>query len=93
MSRPHLIMLLALAAIWGVSFLFIEIASRELAPEAVILLRIGSGALALGIYVALRCNGFGGLRASFLPLALRSSTQLRRSSPRSLRSASTAPSV
>jgi drug/metabolite transporter (DMT)-like permease len=63
-------MLLALAAIWGASFLFIEIALRELAPEAVILFRIGSGALALGIFVALRGIGFAGLRAYLLPLAL-----------------------
>ncbi len=52
------------------SFLFIEIALRELAPTTVILFRIASGALALGIYVALRGNGFGGLRAYVVPLAL-----------------------
>ncbi len=60
MSRRHVIMLLALAAVWGVSFLFIEIALRELAPTTVILFRIAAGALALGIYVALRGHGFGG---------------------------------
>jgi len=63
-------MLLALAAVWGVSFLFIEIALRELAPTTVILFRIAAGALTLGIYVALRGNGFAGLRAYLAPLAL-----------------------
>jgi drug/metabolite transporter (DMT)-like permease len=63
-------MLLVLAALWGASFLFIEIALRELAPETVILFRIASGALALGVYVALGGRGFGGLRAYVLPLAL-----------------------
>jgi drug/metabolite transporter (DMT)-like permease len=63
-------MLLGLAAIWGASFLFIEIALRELAPETVILLRIGFGALALGIYVLLGGRGFAGLRAYLPALAL-----------------------
>ena len=48
MSRRHLIMLLGLAAIWGSSFMFIEIALRDLAPATVILLRIVTGALTLG---------------------------------------------
>ena len=47
MSRRHVIMLLALAAVWGVSFLFIEIALRELAPTTMILFRIAAGAFAL----------------------------------------------
>ncbi len=44
MSRRHVIMLLALAAVWGVSFLFIEIALRELAPTTVILFQIAARA-------------------------------------------------
>ena len=70
MSRRHLIMLLGLAAVWGISFFFIEIALRELAPTTVILFRIASGAVALGIYVALRGHGFGQLRGYLGPLAL-----------------------
>ena len=53
MSRRHLIMLGGLAAIWGSSFMFIEIALRDLAPSTLILLRMASGALTLGVYVAL----------------------------------------
>ena len=44
MGRRHLIMLLALAAIWGSSFMFIEIALRDLEPSTLILLRMASGA-------------------------------------------------
>jgi drug/metabolite transporter (DMT)-like permease len=70
MSRRHLIMLLALAAIWGSSFMFIELALRDLAPSTLILLRMSSGALALGIYIALRGRSFGVLRPYVLPLAV-----------------------
>ena len=70
MSRRHILMLLALASVWGVSFLFIEIALRELAPSAVILFRIAAGALTLGIYIAIRGRGFGQLRSYLAPLAL-----------------------
>ena len=38
MSRRHLLMLAALAAIWGSSFMFITIALRDLAPSTLILL-------------------------------------------------------
>src|SRR5438067_8567057 len=47
MSRRHLLMLLALAAIWGASFLLIKICVRELAPTTLVCLRLGIGALAL----------------------------------------------
>lgn len=40
-------MLLALAAVWGASFMFIKICVRELAPTTLICLRLGIGALAL----------------------------------------------
>jgi drug/metabolite transporter (DMT)-like permease len=63
-------MLLGLAAIWGSSFMFIELALRDLAPSTLILLRMSSGALALGIYIALRGRSFGVLRPYLLPLAL-----------------------
>jgi drug/metabolite transporter (DMT)-like permease len=63
-------MLLGLAAIWGSSFMFIELALRDLAPSTLILLRMGSGAVALGIYIALRGRRFGVLRTYLLPLAL-----------------------
>jgi drug/metabolite transporter (DMT)-like permease len=63
-------MLLALAAIWGSSFLFIELALRDLAPSTLILLRMGSGAVALGIYIVVRGRSVAVLRPYVLPLAL-----------------------
>ena len=46
-------MLVALAAIWGSSFMFIEIALRDLAPSTLILLRMAFGALALAVFMRL----------------------------------------
>jgi drug/metabolite transporter (DMT)-like permease len=69
-SRRHLLMLLALAAIWGSSFLFIELALRDLAPSTLILLRMASGAVALGIYIVVRGRSVAVLRPYVLPLAL-----------------------
>lgn len=63
-------MLLALAALWGSSFLFIELALRDLAPSTLILLRMGSGALTLAAYVALGGRGFRPLLPFALPLGL-----------------------
>ena len=69
MSRRHLTMLLALAAIWGSSFMLIEIALRDLDPATLILLRLGSAALALAVYVPLAGLSFAPLRPYFWPLA------------------------
>jgi drug/metabolite transporter (DMT)-like permease len=69
-SRRHLIMLAALAAIWGSSFMFIEIALRDLAPSTLILLRIVFGAVTLAVYVALTRRPVRALRPYVLPLAL-----------------------
>src|SRR5947208_8873040 len=44
-------MLLALAAIWGASFMFIKIAVRELSPATLIVGRIGLAALTLGLLI------------------------------------------
>ena len=63
-------MLLALAAIWGSSFLFIEIALRDLAPSTLILLRMASGAVALAVYIKATRHSFSVLRGWFWPLAL-----------------------
>jgi drug/metabolite transporter (DMT)-like permease len=70
MSRRHLLMLLALAALWGSSFMFIEIALRDLAPSTLILLRMAGGAVTLAAYVALTGRSFRGLRPYAKPLAL-----------------------
>jgi drug/metabolite transporter (DMT)-like permease len=63
-------MLLALAAIWGSSFMLIEIALRDLDPATVILLRVGSAAVALAVYVPLAGMSFAPLRPLVWPLAL-----------------------
>src|SRR3954447_26525198 len=47
MSRRHGIMLLALAALWGASFMFIKVADRELEPITVVGLRMALGTLTL----------------------------------------------
>ena len=70
MSRRHLTMLAALAALWGSSFMFIEIALRDLAPSTLILLRMAFGALTLAVYVALTGKDVRALRPYVLPLAL-----------------------
>jgi drug/metabolite transporter (DMT)-like permease len=46
-SRRRLVMLLALSAIWGASFMFIKIAVRELEPTTLVCIRLGIGALTL----------------------------------------------
>ena len=51
MSRRNLVMLLALAAIWGASFLFIKVAVRELSPATLIVGRLGLAALTLALLI------------------------------------------
>jgi drug/metabolite transporter (DMT)-like permease len=70
MSRRHVLMLLALAALWGSSFMFIEIALRDLAPSTLILLRMLSGAVTLAAYVVLAGHDLGSMRPYARPLAL-----------------------
>src|SRR5438105_465674 len=53
-SRRHLVMLLALAGLWGASFMFIKICVRELAPTTLVCLRLGIGALTLAPVALLR---------------------------------------
>jgi drug/metabolite transporter (DMT)-like permease len=48
-SRRHLGMLLALAAIWGASFMFIKVAVRELTPATLIAGRLGLAAITLAL--------------------------------------------
>jgi drug/metabolite transporter (DMT)-like permease len=66
-------MLLALAALWGASFMFIKVGVRELAPGTLICFRLGLGALTL-LPVALLTVGARELRrelrAAVVPLAL-----------------------
>jgi drug/metabolite transporter (DMT)-like permease len=62
MARRNAVMLVALALIWGASFMFIKIAVRELAPATLIFGRIGLAALTLAVtaprstWPALRAN-------------------------------------
>lgn len=70
MSRRHLLMLAALAAIWGSAFMFTRIALRDLEPATLIMLRMGSGALALAVYIKATGRAFAALRPYVVPLAL-----------------------
>ena len=56
MSRRHTIMLFALAAIWGASFMFIKVAVRELEPLTLVWLRLSLAAIVL-VPVALLALG------------------------------------
>jgi len=49
--RRNLVMLVALALLWGASFMFIKIADRQLAPATLILGRLGFAALTLALIV------------------------------------------
>jgi drug/metabolite transporter (DMT)-like permease len=49
--RRNLVMLVALALLWGASFMFIKIADRQLAPSTLILGRLGLAALTLSVIV------------------------------------------
>jgi drug/metabolite transporter (DMT)-like permease len=73
MSRRHLVMLLALSAIWGASFLFIKVADRELEPATLIWVRVGLAALVL-VPVAVVALGArdaaAGLRAAWKPFLI-----------------------
>src|SRR3954471_21434307 len=51
MRRRHLLMLIALALLWGASFLFIKVAVRELTPATLITGRLGLAALTLALLV------------------------------------------
>lgn len=55
MSRRNVILLVALSAIWGSSFLFIKLGVRELSPSVVVL-----GRLAVGLAVLLPLAAFHG---------------------------------
>lgn len=60
MSRRSIVMLLALAAIWGASFMFIKVAVREVDPLALVWLRVLLGALVL-VPIALLVSGRRGV--------------------------------
>jgi drug/metabolite transporter (DMT)-like permease len=73
LSRRHLLLLLALSAIWGASFMFIKVAARELDPATLIAGRIGLAALTLALVVPVVVGGratLRELRANLGPLVL-----------------------
>jgi drug/metabolite transporter (DMT)-like permease len=73
MSRRHLVMLLALSAIWGASFLFIKVGVRELEPATLIWVRVGLASLTLVPVAVVAVGGratTAGLRAAWKPLAV-----------------------
>jgi len=73
MRLRYLLMLLALSAIWGSSFMWIKIGVRELAPATLVFGRVGTGMLTL-IPVVLVALGFrqalGELVGNWWPLLL-----------------------
>jgi drug/metabolite transporter (DMT)-like permease len=52
-DRDDYLMLVALAGIWGASFVFIKIAVHDIPPVSMVFLRTLSAALALGAWIAL----------------------------------------
>jgi drug/metabolite transporter (DMT)-like permease len=69
MDRRSWTLLLTLGAIWGASYLFIEIGLRDMSPSAVSFLRVMLGALAL-LPIALSQGALRGLGARGWTLAL-----------------------
>jgi drug/metabolite transporter (DMT)-like permease len=70
MSRRHLIMLLALSAIWGSSFLLIEIGLRDLEPATLVFFRLLLAAAALLPVAALTPGALAAVRTWWRPLVL-----------------------
>lgn len=63
MARRHLLMLLALASIWGASFMLIKVAVRGgLAPSTLVLLRLALGSVTLAPIVLVRVGPGEALR-------------------------------
>jgi drug/metabolite transporter (DMT)-like permease len=66
MERRSLVLLLILAALWGSSYMFIKIGLEDLSPAEIVFIRTALAALVL-LPIALRRNGFAGIRP-LLPL-------------------------
>jgi drug/metabolite transporter (DMT)-like permease len=70
MRRPS-VLLIALALIWGSSFMFIKVADRSLAPSTLIMGRIGLAALVLALAVPRLVGGretLAALRGAWRPI-------------------------
>ena len=73
MTRRPIVLLAALALIWGSSFMFIKIADRELAPATLVLGRLALATLTLLIVVPLAIGGretLAQLRANWAGIVL-----------------------
>jgi drug/metabolite transporter (DMT)-like permease len=71
--RRPIVLLAALALIWGSSFMFIKIGVRELDPSTLILGRLGTATIALAVVVPLLIGGAdtrAGLRAHWRALVV-----------------------
>ncbi len=69
MNRRSWTLLLAIAALWGSSYLFIKVALEDLAPAAVVCIRCALGALAL-LPLAIRRGALGPLRGHLRDVAI-----------------------
>ena len=69
MNRRYWISIGFLAALWGASYLFIELALRDLSPAAVVFLRTALAALVL-LPIALRRDALRSLRGRYGAIAL-----------------------
>ena len=69
MSRRHLVMLLALSAVWGASFLFIKVGVRDYEPSTLVFFRVLLAALTL-LPIALAVRALTGLPGAWKPLVV-----------------------
>ena len=75
MSRRGWLLFAAMCVIWGVPYLLIRVAVRDLSPATVVFLRTGLGALFLAP-VAIRRGGLADLVARWRPLLLYSAVEV-----------------
>jgi drug/metabolite transporter (DMT)-like permease len=61
-TRSYVLLIGALAAIWGASYLFIKVAVRDFPPAAMIELRLGIAGLLLALFLVVRIGWRGALR-------------------------------
>ena len=62
MTRSYVLLIGALAAIWGASYLFIKVAVRDFPPAAMIELRLGVAGILLALFLVTRIGWRGALR-------------------------------
>jgi len=73
MSRREVTLIVALSLIWGASFMFIRVADRQFNPSALVLFRVGLGAVVLVPVALARTGGravLAQVRAKWLPIVV-----------------------